>query len=186
MTDSHSVGPQVHFEDLEENTLLQFHSQNTSVLLATLWENRKSLPPHPFGILCRFFAPRNQIPSIPVVPRLFLCQQLAHVSFLSLMLSRMGEPGDAAVPLKRIWRWRSERPPSLSWAWSRNKVWIAWAPGSVPHLILVKRLRSSESRRSYGRGGPSHMTWVEKISLQRVGVAQLPVLGQKSWAVLMP
>lgn len=29
MTDSHSVGPQVNFEDHEENTVLQFHSQNT-------------------------------------------------------------------------------------------------------------------------------------------------------------
>lgn len=29
MTDSHSVGPQVNFEDHEENTVLQVHSQNT-------------------------------------------------------------------------------------------------------------------------------------------------------------
>lgn len=85
MTDSHSVGPQVNFEDHEEDTVLQFHSQNTRRSLATLWENRNSLLPQPCGILCRFFAPRNQIPSIPAVPHLLLCKQLTHVSFLSLV-----------------------------------------------------------------------------------------------------
>lgn len=118
MTGSHSVGPQVNtkaFVLAWGRYSPTVHSQNTSVLLAAL-ENRKSLPLHPFGTLCRSIPPRNQIPSIPVVCCLLPCNQLTHVSFLSLILSRMGEPGDAAVPLKQTWRWRSEASEFPLWA----------------------------------------------------------------------
>lgn len=169
---SHSVGPQGRSKVLCPLFLLTHYSK---VLFSPLCGRTDKCPSFP-GFFCWFsplFPPKTKYPAFLLHLLSYIIGNSFTLPFFICLSSRMGEPGGAAVPLKLIWRWKSEASEYLHWTEPETEVKITL--GLVAQFQKLKL----QKRRCLG-----HMTYWENLS-QRVEVAQLPVLGQKSWSVLM-
>lgn len=108
------------------SVLLFLLTHYSKVLFSPLCGRTVKCPSFP-GFFCLFsplFPPKTKSPAFLLLLLPYIIGNSFTLPFFICLSSRMGEPGGAAVPLKQIWRWKSEASEYLHWAEPETEVKI--------------------------------------------------------------